>query len=80
MAWLVVNTKAVVPLTAHAEGRLGVVGATRAAVYPMRNYAYRLVTTSFRPIILLSLPGPTLTQSLDPLRSVQFSEQPALIY
>ena len=68
MAWLVANTKAVVPLTAHAGGRLGMVGATRAVVYhampcPMRNYVYRLVTTSFRLINPLSLPGPKLTRS-----------------
>ena len=37
VAWLVANTKAVVPLTAHAGGRLGLVGTTRAAVYPMRK-------------------------------------------
>ena len=55
----VANTRAVVPLTAHAGGWLGMVGATRAAAYP--HYVYRLVTTSFRPIIPLSLPGPTLT-------------------
>ena len=55
------NTKAVVPLTAHAGGWLRLVGTTRAAVCPMRNYVYRLVTTSFRPIIPLSLPGPKLT-------------------
>ena len=61
MAWLVANTKAVVPLSAHAGGRLGMVGATRVAVYPMRNYVHRLVTTSFRLINPLSLPGPTLT-------------------
>ena len=33
VAWLVANTNAVVPLTAHAGGRLGLVGTTRAAVY-----------------------------------------------
>ena len=30
-------------------------------MYPMRNYVHRLVTTSFRLIIPLSLPGPMLT-------------------
>ena len=75
VAWLVANRKAVVSLTAHAGGRLGLVGATRAAVYPMRNYECRLVTTSFRPINPLSLPGRWVTiSSVDPLRSsVQFS-------
>ena len=58
VAWLVANTKALVPLTACAGGRLGLVGITRVAVYPMRNYVYRLVTTSLRPIIPLSLPWP----------------------
>ena len=53
---MVANTKAVLPLTAHAGGRLGMVGATRAAAYPMGTYVHRLVTTSFRPIIPLSLP------------------------
>ena len=45
VAWLVANTKTVVPLTACAGGRLGLVGTTRAA-------AHRL-----RLIIALSLPG-----------------------
>ena len=31
VAWLVANTKAVVPLTALVGGRLGLVGTTRAA-------------------------------------------------
>ena len=48
VAWLLANTKAVVPLTTHAGGRLGMAGATRAAVHPMRNCVHRLVTTSFR--------------------------------
>ena len=63
MAWPVTNTKAVVPLTAYAGGRLGLVGITRAAVYPMGNYVHRLVTTSLRLIIPLSIPGPTVTVS-----------------
>ena len=36
---------------------------TRAAVYPMRNYVYRLVTTGLRLITPLSLPGPKVTIS-----------------
>ena len=44
-------------------GSAGLVGITRAAVYPMRNYVYRLVTTSLRLIIPLSLPGPKVTIS-----------------
>ena len=55
----VANTRAVVPLTAHAGGRLGMVGATRATACP--NCVHRLATTGFRPIIPLLLPGPTLT-------------------
>ena len=39
------------------------VGITRVAVYPMRNYVYRLVTTGLRLIIPLSLPGPKVTIS-----------------
>ena len=74
MALLVANTKAVVPLAAHAGGRLGLVGTTRAAVHPMRNYVYRLVTTSLRLIITLSLPGPRVTiSSSNTFSSVQFS-------
>ena len=53
MAWLVTNTKAVIPLTAYA----GLVEITRAVVYPMCNYVYRLVTTGLRLIISLSLPA-----------------------
>ena len=41
VAWLVTHTKAVDPLTAYA----GLVGITTAAVYPMRNCVYELVTT-----------------------------------
>ena len=41
VAWLVTHTKAVDPLTAYA----GLVGITTAAVYPMRNCVYGLVTT-----------------------------------
>ena len=59
LGWLQTRLKAVVPLTAHAGGRLGMVGAL--AVHPMRNQACELVTTSFRPIVPLSLPDPTLT-------------------
>ena len=44
VAWLVTNTKAVVPLTAHAGGRLGMVGATRAAVYPISTSMVDSVT------------------------------------
>ena len=33
MAWLIANMKAVDPLTAHAGGRLDIIGATRAAVH-----------------------------------------------
>ena len=57
VAWLGANTKAVVPLTAYAGGSAGLVGTTRAAACPMRNYMYRLGTTSLRLIIQLSLPG-----------------------
>ena len=70
VAWLVANSMAVAPLTAHAGGRLGMVGATRAAVYPMRNYVYRLVTTSFRPIIPALTSWLNVNPSLAPLRSV----------
>ena len=35
---LVTNTKAVVSLTAYGGGSAGLVGITRAAVYPMSNY------------------------------------------
>ena len=73
VAWLVANTKAVVPLTADAGGQLGLVGTTRAAVCPMRDYVYRLVTTSFRPIIPLSLPGRWVTISSHLFSPVQFN-------
>ena len=52
---------------------------TRAAVYPMRNYVYRLVTTSFRPIIPLSLPGRQVTiSSPTTFGSVQFPVPPTM--
>ena len=47
--------------TNHQKKKKGGGGATlltRAAVYPLKNYVYRLVTTSLRPLIPLSLPGP----------------------
>ena len=45
------------PTNRLCGGSAGMVGITRAAVYPMRNYVYRLVTTGLRLIIPLSLPG-----------------------
>ena len=63
-----------VPLPRMRGGRLGMVEATRAAVYPMRSYVYRLVTTSFRRINPLSLPGPQRQPISSPTTfwSVQF--------
>ena len=51
------------PINRVCGGSAGLVGITRAAVYPMRNYVYGLVVTSFRLIIPLSLPGRSVTTS-----------------
>ena len=59
MAWLATNTKAVCGPINRVCGR--VVGWSESRglllVYPMKNYVHGLVTTSFRVIIPLSLPG-----------------------
>ena len=45
------------PTNRLCGGSAGLVGIMRAAVYPMRNYVHRVVTTSLRLISPLSLPG-----------------------
>ena len=61
--------------------RLGMVGATRAAADPMRNYVYRLVTASFRLIIPLSRPGPKVAiSSSTTFSSVQYLKHDTIPY